>query len=159
MELERLDKIKRLVIVALVSDDELMETLVLKGSNAISIACGVGNRGSADIDFSMAGNFTDVAAAFAKIETVLVSIFAEEHLHVFEVRWEQRPSNTHHLSADLQSFWDGYSLEFKIADAEPASTGDARTGFIPRLWPLTNGKAKCFLSTLSSTSTPHPKSR
>lgn len=31
MELELLDKIKRLVIVALVSDDELMDTLVIKG--------------------------------------------------------------------------------------------------------------------------------
>lgn len=49
MELELLDKIKRLVIVALVSDDELMETLVLKGGNVISIAYGVGNWGSADI--------------------------------------------------------------------------------------------------------------
>jgi hypothetical protein len=43
MELSLLDKIKRLVIVALVADDELMETLVLKGGNAISIAYGVGN--------------------------------------------------------------------------------------------------------------------
>jgi len=120
MELELLGKIKRLVIVALVSDDELMGTLVLKGGNAISIAYGVGNRGSADIDFSMAENFADVAATFAKIETALVSIFAEEDLHVFDVRWEHRPSNTHHLSADLQSFWGGYSLEFKIADAEKA---------------------------------------
>jgi hypothetical protein len=50
---------------------------VLKGGNAISIAYGVGNRGSADIDFSMAENFADVAATFAKIETALVSIFAE----------------------------------------------------------------------------------
>lgn len=54
MELERLDKIKGLVIVALVSDNELMETLVLIGGNAISIAYGIGNRGSSDIDFSMA---------------------------------------------------------------------------------------------------------
>lgn len=93
MELELFDKIKRLVIVALVSDDELMETLVLKGGNAISIAYRVGNRRSADIDFSMAENFADVDATFAKIETVLVSIFAEEDLPVFDVRWEHRPSN------------------------------------------------------------------
>ena len=112
MGLELLDKIKRLVIVVLVSDGDLVETLVLKGGNAISIAYGVGNQGSADIDFSMAGNFVDVAATFAKIETTLVSIFAEEHLHVFEVRWEHRPSNTNHLSTDLQSFWGGYSMDF-----------------------------------------------
>ena len=71
--------------MALVSDDELMKTLVLKGGNAISIASGVGNRGSADTDFSMAGNFADVAAAFAKIEAALVSVFADEHLHVVDV--------------------------------------------------------------------------
>ncbi|OGX82162.1 hypothetical protein [Hymenobacter coccineus] len=44
MELGLLDKIKRLVIVALVSDDELMETLVPKRGNALSIAHEVGNR-------------------------------------------------------------------------------------------------------------------
>ena len=117
MELALLDKIKRLVIMSLVSEDELMEVLVLKGGNAISIAHGVGNRGSADIDFSMEDNFADVDATFEKIEAALLQLFAEEGLHVFDVRWELRPSN---LSDELKAFWGGYSLEFKIAEAAKA---------------------------------------
>jgi len=117
MELGLLDKIKRLVIMALVSDDELMETLVLKGGNAISIAYGVGNRGSADIDFSMDGNFADVEATFAKIEQALITVFAEEQLHVFGVRWGMRPKK---IAEEFKSFWGGYSLEFKITLLETA---------------------------------------
>lgn len=117
MELGLLDRIKRLVIVALVSDDELMETLVLKGGNAISIAYEVGNRGSADIDFSMDGDFANVEATFVKIKQALITVFAEEQLYVFEVRWEMRPKK---LADEFKSFWGGYSLEFKIAAAETA---------------------------------------
>jgi hypothetical protein len=50
--------------MALVLDDELMGKLVLKGCNTIGIAYGVRNRGSADIDFLMDGNFADVEATF-----------------------------------------------------------------------------------------------
>ncbi len=34
----RIDRIKRLAIIALISDDYLMETLVLKGGNAMRMA-------------------------------------------------------------------------------------------------------------------------
>ena len=117
MELTLLYKIKRLVIVALVSDDELMETLVLKGGNAISIAYEVGNRGSADLDFSMAEDFADVSATFTKIEAALVTVFAEEDLHAFDVQWAPRPKK---LREDLKSFWGGYELKFKITHVATA---------------------------------------
>ncbi|RZK44951.1 MAG: hypothetical protein EOO61_01945, partial [Hymenobacter sp.] len=71
MELSLLDRIKRLVIVALVTDDILMETLVLKGGNALSIAYGVGNRGSVDLDFSMEQDFEDVQQTVQTIATNL----------------------------------------------------------------------------------------
>jgi hypothetical protein len=54
--------------MALVSDDKVMEKLVVKGCNTIGIAYGVSNRSSADIDLSMDGNFADVEATFAEIE-------------------------------------------------------------------------------------------
>jgi predicted nucleotidyltransferase component of viral defense system len=117
MELPLLDKIKRLVIIALVADDELMEKLVLKGGNAISIAYEVGNRGSADLDFSMADDFEDLEATFATIERSLVTVFAEEGLHAFDVRWQQRPSK---LAEHLKSFWGGYLLEFKLTPVAQA---------------------------------------
>ncbi|GAA4389430.1 nucleotidyl transferase AbiEii/AbiGii toxin family protein [Hymenobacter koreensis] len=117
MELSLLDKIKRLVIIAMVADDELMEKLVLKGGNAISIAYEVGNRGSADLDFSMADDFEDLEATFVTIERSLVTVFAEEGLHAFDVRWQQRPSK---LAEHLKSFWGGYLLEFKLTPVAQA---------------------------------------
>jgi hypothetical protein len=105
------------VIVALVSDDELMAALVFKGGNAISIAYEVGDRGSAAIDFLLNGNFADVEATFVKIQQVLVTVFAEKQLHVFKVCWERR---TKKMADEFKSFWGGYSLEFEIATAETA---------------------------------------
>ena len=46
-----LERIKRLIIIALVSDDYLMETLVLKGGNALSVAYELSSRASFDLDF------------------------------------------------------------------------------------------------------------
>ena len=45
------DEIRRHTIVALFSDDALLEGLVLKGGNAISLIYGFGNRASLDLDW------------------------------------------------------------------------------------------------------------
>jgi predicted nucleotidyltransferase component of viral defense system len=47
-----IDRIKRLAIIALISDDYLMETLVLKGGNAMLMAYDLSSRASYDLDFS-----------------------------------------------------------------------------------------------------------
>lgn len=56
-----LDDIKRMVIIAMASDDELMETLVLKGGNAIDLMyrdrSNNLSRSSYDLDFLMEGDF------------------------------------------------------------------------------------------------------
>ena len=57
--MDLLEKIKRLTIVALLSDEILMALLVLKGGNAIDIAYDLSSRGSVDIDFSMEKDFSD----------------------------------------------------------------------------------------------------
>ena len=59
MNIELLEKIKKLTISALLADDLLMGVLVLKGGNALGLAYDITNRGSLDIDFSMAKDFTD----------------------------------------------------------------------------------------------------
>ena len=53
MKKNRIDfeRIKRLIIIALVSDDYLMETLVLKGGNALSVAYELSSRASFDFYF------------------------------------------------------------------------------------------------------------
>ena len=114
MELGLLDRIKRLVIVALVTDDVLMETLVLKGGNALSIAYGLGNRGSADVDFSMEQDFVDVQQTVQTIATNLAETFAAHELHAFDVKVEEKPGT---MPIALRSFWGGYRIKFKVADA------------------------------------------
>ncbi len=57
MSVHDTDRIKRLIIAALVSDDELVGTLVLKGGNALSLARKLESRASFDLDFSMEGEF------------------------------------------------------------------------------------------------------
>jgi len=127
MDLERLDKIKKLVIIAMFSDDELMELLVLKGGNAIDLIHGVAMRGSIDLDFSMESDFpsADVEALRARFEALLNTTLNPEGYRAFDVHFESRPSE---VSAELQTFWGGYRLEFKVIaiDKFDALKGDPR---------------------------------
>jgi predicted nucleotidyltransferase component of viral defense system len=59
--------IRRRVIVALFSDDELMEKFVLKGGNVLDIVYGVGARSSVDVDPSMPDDFSDIGRAKDRI--------------------------------------------------------------------------------------------
>ena len=52
-----LNRIKQLAIVAMFSDDELMEKLVLKGGNLLDVVYQISARSSVDVDFSMEGEF------------------------------------------------------------------------------------------------------
>ena len=51
-------QVKRLALVAMFSDDELMEKLVLKGGNALGLIHNVNGRMSFDIDMSMEDEFS-----------------------------------------------------------------------------------------------------
>ncbi|MFL6690512.1 MAG: nucleotidyl transferase AbiEii/AbiGii toxin family protein [Alphaproteobacteria bacterium] len=55
-----LDEVRRRILIALFSDDELMDVLVLKGGNALSIIHKVGSRASLDMDFSIKRAFADL---------------------------------------------------------------------------------------------------
>lgn len=56
------DQIRLTILTALFSGDELCRHLVLKGGNALSLAYGVGDRTSPDLDFSIADDFDDLQA-------------------------------------------------------------------------------------------------
>ena len=49
----QLERIKKLSIIAMFSDDYLMDILVLKGGNAIDIIYGIASRASLDLDLSL----------------------------------------------------------------------------------------------------------
>lgn len=107
------DQLKRLTIIALFSDDQLVNKLVLKGGNALSLAYNLAARASFDLDFSMEDAFDvgEIADLTKRIEFRLQQALGPEGYVVFDVRLEPKPEN---MSPDLEGFWGGYSLEFRL---------------------------------------------
>jgi predicted nucleotidyltransferase component of viral defense system len=107
-----LNEIKKHFYAAVFADDTLMESLVLKGGSAISSFYDFGGgRVSLDIDFSMSGDFEDKDIIQESFERTLTDEFRKVQVHVFDLKLKETPSP---LSAELESFWGGYTLEFKI---------------------------------------------
>lgn len=107
------DRVRRLTIIALVSDDRLMETLVLKGGNAIPFFGGEAPaRRSLDLDFSLDGDLGPILEERAKLERLLRETFGPEGLEVFDVRLEKAPPGVERDT--LGDFWGGYTLDFKV---------------------------------------------
>lgn len=133
--MDKLQKIKRLTISALLADDILMALLVLKGGNAIDIGYDLSNRGSIDIDFSMENDFSPKELDYLRnqVESLLNEEFAKEGLVVFDVSLKEKPQV---VNDAVKSFWGGYLLEFKVIekDAFDSLNGDLekmRRGAIP----------------------------
>ncbi len=111
MDLEFLNEVKKRVIIAMFSDDDLMEHLVLKGGNLLDIVYGISTRPSKDVDFSIPGKFENLEVLRSKVEHALTITFAEIGYVVFDVTAEEKPDN---ISEDLLGFWGGYKLYFKL---------------------------------------------
>lgn len=108
-----LREIRRIVITALFSDDELMEKFVLKGGNALDLIYHVGTRTSLDIDVSMPDDFADPEDAKARIFRALKERFDSAGFVVFDQKFQVRPSVPR---AGQSPRWGGYQVDFKIAD-------------------------------------------
>jgi predicted nucleotidyltransferase component of viral defense system len=111
------ERIKELVIIALVSDDELMETLVLKGGNALLMAYRLSSRASWDMDFSIAEDFKNVEDVKKRTEVSIVETFKNEGLYVFDFSFLSKPKTTQDATKD---FWGGYVVTFKFIEIEKA---------------------------------------
>ncbi len=116
-ELVSIDQVKKWAIIAIASDDLLMETLVLKGGNAIDLLSFRENRkmsrASFDLDFSIEDDFDDLEEVKSRIERTLINTFLEHGLIVFDYQFLQRPKT----AKKENDFWGGYSIEFKLIDA------------------------------------------
>jgi len=115
MDLRKIEEIKKTALIALISDDYLMETLVLKGGNAIDLIHKISARASWDLDFSMENEFnkSNLAKISEKIKNNLVNGFEEKNYNVFDIIFSEKPKNTKQGATDL---WGGYLIEFKIID-------------------------------------------
>lgn len=111
-----LDLIKRTAIVAMFSDDELLDLLVLKGGNAMDIIHQTNSRASVDLDFSMEEDL-ELDVVQPKIAHALQARFEEHKYHAFDVKMISRPVIN---SEDLATFWGGYLVEFKLISMKRA---------------------------------------
>jgi predicted nucleotidyltransferase component of viral defense system len=114
MDLALIERIKKLAIVALVSDDYLMEQLVLKGGNAIDLIYQISGRASMDLDFSMAQDFDrgDLHRIKDTVRTALTEIYEREGLVLFDFRFSEQPERIGRINK--APFWGGYVIEFKL---------------------------------------------
>lgn len=108
-------EIRKLVIVAMFSDDTLLEALVLKGGNALNLVHAIGTRSSVDVDFSIDGDFQDFEDTKRRILGALGDRFGSAGYRVFDVVFEQRPNI---VGLDLNPKWGGYTVKFKIIENE-----------------------------------------
>lgn len=105
--------IRRLIIVAMFSDDSLMAQLVLKGGNALNLVYGYGSRGSLDVDFSIEEDFVDIAGTSKKIFTALRSRLSAAGYAIFDEGLTQRPTA---VEGQANPRWGGYEIEFKMLE-------------------------------------------
>jgi len=106
-----LKEIRREMIAALFSDEKLVEHLVLKGGNALELVHQLISRGSVDIDFSISGQFDDIADIRNRIFRALQDRFVMNDLVVFDERFEA----VHNIvGPDPIPWWGGYIAEFKL---------------------------------------------
>jgi len=106
--------VRRLVIIAMFSDDVLFGKLVLKGGNAISLIYKYGARGSLDVDFSIEGEFEDTEDAARRITRALTDRFDAAGFIVFDCTFGPRPLTP---SVDNPR-WGGYRIQFKIIERD-----------------------------------------
>lgn len=113
-------RIKELTVIALFSDDELMDHLLLKGGSAIELVYNLDARSSIDLDFSMAASFPsdDLTEVKERIMSSLLKTFADEGLVPFDVDLREKPPA---VTEDVKDFWGGYKLEFKLIEKNRAS--------------------------------------
>jgi len=117
MDIEFFEKIKRIALISLFSDDDLMDILVLKGANALNLIYNVTSRSSIDLDFSIENDFNkeDLSVIKEKIEKVLKETFKANGYQVFDVSFVERPAR---ISSNMINFWGGYQIEFKIIETD-----------------------------------------
>ena len=115
MDLNYLEQIKKLAIIAMFSDDAFMDVLVLKGGNVLDLIYGVSARSSIDIDLSMKTEFdaSNLDRIETKVQKVLKETFQEYGYEIFDIKFTEKPSV---ITPDLKSFWGGYEIEFKVIE-------------------------------------------
>ncbi|RJO67849.1 MAG: hypothetical protein C4523_08365 [Myxococcales bacterium] len=118
MDYRKLEQIKKLVVIAMFSDDALMERFVLKGGSALDLIYPhPSGRSSIDVDLSMPDDFNDaeLPSVRKRINDLLVAGFQEQGYEVIDFVLEPRPLKRR---VGLPALWGGYLIEFKLVRSE-----------------------------------------
>ena len=131
MDSKELETIRIIAIKSMVSDDTLMEKLILKGGNALDLIHKIAERASVDLDFSIEDTFDDslLDQLEIKMEKLLVSGFRERGFFAFDISLSKRPSK---MDSELESFWGGYKIEFKVVSNETYESVDQNLDSVRR---------------------------
>ncbi len=105
--------VRRIAITAMFADDYLMECVVLKGGNALSLIHCIGQRASLDLDFSIETDFPDPDAAKERIFRSLQSRFDSAGYVVFDKSFQPRPTTP---KPQQSKRWGGYQVDFKLIE-------------------------------------------
>lgn len=109
------DEARRRILIAMFADDELLNTLVLKGGNALALVHEIGDRASLDMDFSIANHFGDLDDAKRRIFNSLRRQFRDVGYVVFDEHFVPKPSVA---GPGQPAWWGGYIVEFKLVEQE-----------------------------------------
>jgi Nucleotidyl transferase AbiEii toxin, Type IV TA system len=102
-----LDGIRRAIIAALFSDDELFEHLALKGGNALRLIYDLQERTSLDLDLSLDTDLKDLEGTRSRLARALCDrLDSAGYMSFDEAMVEQPP---HPVGR-----WGGYRLTFKV---------------------------------------------
>lgn len=125
LDAEDRPRLQRLGIVSMFTDDELRGRFALKGGNALDLVFGLSDRASLDLDFSMSSAFAreELPDVRTKLARALESAHLPAGYRVFDVQLEEKPES---LTPNLEGFWGGYKLRYKVIEAEryAAHAGD-----------------------------------
>jgi predicted nucleotidyltransferase component of viral defense system len=113
MELNAIEKIKRQIVLALFSDDTLMDILVLKGGNALNVIYKISDRASIDLDFSIHGDIDSLEEFAARVQKTLQKTLLDCDYVVFDFKFQKRPQV---VADESPAFWGGYDVVFKIIE-------------------------------------------
>jgi predicted nucleotidyltransferase component of viral defense system len=131
--------IRRLIITALFSDDELMEKFVLKGGNALDLVHKLGARSSVDIDLSIPDDFADPDDVKERIFRALRDRFDSAGYVVFDEKFGKKPSRPRE---DQGPRWGGYLAEFKITSRKHFEEHKGDLGHLQRSAQLIGAEQK-----------------
>lgn len=92
-----------------------MESLVLKGGNALDIVYNIAQRSSLDLDFSIPADFetAQIPDITKRIRRLLWENFREKGYEAFDIDFREVPE---HVTVATPDFWGGYLVEFKVIE-------------------------------------------